>query len=233
MLSLRNVSRAYFTRTSQVDALVSIDLDVRAGEFVAVLGPSGCGKSSLLNIMGLLDSASSGYFSFYGTQVVGLSEPSLAEIRRYYVSFLFQNAKLVDELSVRDNVRMGVQYRGLSETEQFRRADEALEWVGMAHRAQHRADRLSAGQQRLVELARAIARRSTIIFADEPAGNLDQKQADHVMRLLRALNSAGTTVIMSTHSPACSAFADTVVHLLDGACVTPPACRSQQSLLRA
>jgi len=216
MLSLRNLSRTYRTDTVETSALDSIDLDILDGEFVAIMGPSGCGKSTLLNILGLLDSPSSGSYRFGEIEVAGLTESKLADVRKRHIGFIFQSFNLVDELSVRENVELALLYHGIAASERRKRVDAVMDKVGIAHRADHRPSQLSGGQQQRVAVARAVVGNPDLILADEPTGNLDTVHGEEVMRMLQALNREGTTVVMVTHSPAHADYAGRVVTMLDG-----------------
>ncbi len=216
MLQMRNLSRVYRTDTVETTALDAIDLDILKGEFVAIMGPSGCGKSTLLNLIGMLDSPSSGSYMFNGQEVAGLSEASLSETRKENIGFIFQSFNLVDELSVRENVELALLYHNVSATERRRRADEVMDRVGIAHRAKHRPSQLSGGQQQRVAVARALVASPKLILADEPTGNLDTQHGDEVMRMLQALNAEGSTIVMVTHSASHADYASRVVNMLDG-----------------
>jgi len=216
MLSMRQLSRVYRTDTVQTTALDAIDLDIADGEFVAIMGPSGCGKSTLLNLMGMLDSPSSGSYVFNGQEVAGLSEGKLANVRKANIGFIFQSFNLVDELSVRDNVELPLLYHDVASAERRRRVDEVMDKVGIAHRARHRPSQLSGGQQQRVAVARALVAAPKLILADEPTGNLDTQHGEEVMRMLQQLNAEGSTIVMVTHSPAHADYASRIVHMLDG-----------------
>jgi putative ABC transport system ATP-binding protein len=216
MLSLRNLSRVYRTDMVETTALDAINLDIMDGEFVAIMGPSGCGKSTLLNILGLLDSPSSGSYRFGETEVAGLSEAKLSDIRKRHIGFIFQSFNLVDELSVRENVELALLYHGIPASERRKRVDAVMDKVGIGHRADHRPSQLSGGQQQRVAVARAVVGNPDLILADEPTGNLDTQHGEEVMRMLQALNREGTTVVMVTHSPSHADYAGRVVNMLDG-----------------
>jgi len=216
MLEMRALSRVYRTDTIETTALDAIDLDIADGEFVAVMGPSGCGKSTLLNLMGMLDSPSSGSYVFNGTEVAGLSENRLAEFRKANIGFIFQSFNLVDELSVRENVELALLYHDVPAAERKRRTDAVMDRVGIAHRARHRPSQLSGGQQQRVAVARALVAEPKLILADEPTGNLDTNHGEEVMRMLQQLNAEGSTIVMVTHSPAHADYASRVVNMLDG-----------------
>ena len=173
MLSMRELSRVYRTDTVETTALDGIFLDVADGEFVAVMGPSGCGKSTLLNVIGMLDSPTSGSYVFNGTEVAGLSESKLADFRKRNIGFIFQSFNLVDELSVRENIELALLYHNVPAAERRTRVDEVMDKVGIAHRAKHRPSQLSGGQQQRVAVARALVASPKLILADEPTGNLD------------------------------------------------------------
>jgi putative ABC transport system ATP-binding protein len=216
MLQMRNLSRVYRTDTVETTALDSIDLDIVSGEFVAIMGPSGCGKSTLLNLIGMLDSPSSGSYVFNGKEVAGLSEGQLSQTRKENIGFIFQSFNLVDELSVRENVELALLYHNISASERRSRADEVMDRVGIAHRAKHRPSQLSGGQQQRVAVARALVASPKLILADEPTGNLDTQHGEEVMRMLQQLNADGSTIVMVTHSPAHADYATRVVNMLDG-----------------
>ena len=216
MLSMRNLSRVYRTDTVETTALDGIFLDVADGEFVAVMGPSGCGKSTLLNVIGMLDSPTSGSYVFNGTEVAGLSESKLADFRKRNIGFIFQSFNLVDELSVRENIELALLYHNVPSAERRSRVDEVMDKVGIAHRAKHRPSQLSGGQQQRVAVARALVANPNLILADEPTGNLDTAHGEEVMKMLQALNAEGSTIVMVTHSPAHADYAGRVVNMLDG-----------------
>jgi putative ABC transport system ATP-binding protein len=197
-------------------ALDDLSLDVRPGEFLAVMGPSGCGKSTLLNILGLIDSPSSGAYWFMGEDIARCSEEQLTLRRRAGVGFVFQNFNLIDDLNVAENVEIGLIYRRVAAAERRRRVMAALERVDLVHRAKHLPKQLSGGQQQRVAVARALVSDPKVILADEPTGNLDTANGDAVMQMLSGLTKAGTTIVMVTHSEAHANRADRVVHMLDG-----------------
>ena len=216
MLSMRELSRVYRTDTVETTALDGIFLDVADGEFVAIMGPSGCGKSTLLNVIGMLDSPTSGSYVFDGTEVAGLSESKLADFRKRNIGFIFQSFNLVDELSVRENIELALLYHNVPAAERRTRVDEVMDKVGIAHRAKHRPSQLSGGQQQRVAVARALVAAPKLILADEPTGNLDTAHGEEVMKMLQALNAEGSTIVMVTHSPAHADYAGRVVNMLDG-----------------
>jgi putative ABC transport system ATP-binding protein len=216
MIELKQLTKRYRTGDVETTALNSIDVDIDAGEYVAVTGPSGCGKSTLLGILGLLDVPTSGSYRLQGQEIAGKSARELAAIRRGRVGFVFQSFNLVDELTVRDNVQLALRYGEMPAKEQRERVDEVLEQLGLSHRATHHPSQLSGGQQQRVAIARAIAARPALLLADEPTGNLDSAHGQDVMRLLRELNDAGTTLVMVTHSAEHAALASRTIRLLDG-----------------
>jgi len=216
MLSMRELARVYRTDTVETTALDGIFLDVADGEFVAVMGPSGCGKSTLLNVIGMLDSPTSGSYVFNGTEVAGLSESKLADFRKRNIGFIFQSFNLVDELSVRENIELALLYHNVPSAERRTRVDEVMDKVGIAHRAKHRPSQLSGGQQQRVAVARALVANPKLILADEPTGNLDTAHGEEVMKMLQALNAEGSTIVMVTHSPSHADYAGRVVNMLDG-----------------
>lgn len=216
MISISDLSRVFRTQDVETTALNGIDLNVNQGEFVAIMGPSGCGKSTLLSILGMLDSPSSGSFKFDGEEIANRSERYLAELRKSSVGFVFQSFNLIDELTVYENVELPLQYLNISKAERKQRVDNILKRVAIDHRAEHLPQQLSGGQQQRVAVARALVINPKLILADEPTGNLDSKNGDEVMAMLRELNQEGTTVIMVTHSEKEGRYADRLVRLLDG-----------------
>ena len=216
MLTMRDLAKVYRTDTVETAALDGIDLDIADGEFVAIMGPSGCGKSTLLNVIGMLDSPTSGSYVFNGQEVAGLPEGKLADVRKKNIGFIFQSFNLVDELSVRENVELALLYHDVAASERRRRADEVMDKVGIGHRAKHRPSQLSGGQQQRVAVARALVGNPKLILADEPTGNLDTHHGEEVMKMLQALNREGSTIVMVTHSPAHADYAGRVVNMLDG-----------------
>ena len=216
MIELKQLSKRYRTGDVETTALNEIDVEIDAGEYVAITGPSGCGKSTLLGILGLLDIPTSGSYRLQGQEIAGRSARELAAIRRGRVGFVFQSFNLVDELTVRDNVQLALRYGEMPAKAQRERVDEVLERLGLGHRAAHHPSQLSGGQQQRVAIARAIASRPALLLADEPTGNLDSAHGQEVMRLLRELNDAGTTLVMVTHSAEHAALASRTIRLLDG-----------------
>ena len=216
MLKLENISKIYRTTEVETRALAGVSFEVGAGEFLAIMGPSGCGKSTLLNILGLLDSPTSGVYSFFGEDVARASEQHLTRLRRSAVGFVFQSFNLIDDLNVAENVEVALIYRGVSGSERKRRVTEALERVGIAHRSRHLPQQLSGGQQQRVAIARALVSNPKLILADEPTGNLDTANGETVKDLLTGVSQSGTTVIMVTHSLVHAGRAQRTVKLLDG-----------------
>jgi putative ABC transport system ATP-binding protein len=220
MLKLKGVSKVYRTAEVETLALNEIGLEVGAGEFVAVMGPSGCGKSTLLNVLGLLDTPSGGSYSFFGEEVSGRSEAQLTDLRRDRIGFVFQSFNLIDDLTVAENVEVALLYRKVPSAERRRRVAEALENVGMGHRAGHRPQQLSGGQQQRVAVARALVSQPSLILADEPTGNLDTINGEAVMAMLTDAAESGVTIVMVTHSLAHAAAAQRTIKLLDGRVVS-------------
>jgi putative ABC transport system ATP-binding protein len=216
MLRLSGVSKIHTAGEVRTTALDRIDLEIGAGEYVAITGPSGCGKSTLLSVLGLLDVPTSGEYWFEGRNVAGWSEAKLNALRRGKIGFIFQSFNLIEELSVFENVELALEYTGMPAAERRRRVRDMLERLGVAHRAGHRPSQLSGGQQQRVAIARALVAGPAMLLADEPTGNLDTAHGDDVMRLLRTINAEGTTVVMVTHSPAHAAQASRTLRLLDG-----------------
>ncbi len=216
MLKLEHITKIYQTTDVETLALDDVCLAVSRGEFLAIMGPSGCGKSTLLNVLGLVDSPSSGAYWFLGKDVARCSEEELTIHRRAGVGFVFQSFNLIDDLNVEENVEVALIYRPVSGHERRKRVQLALDRVGLAHRAKHMPQQLSGGQQQRVAVARALVSDPKVILADEPTGNLDTANGDAVMELLRSVNASGTTLIMVTHSEAYAARADRVIRMLDG-----------------
>ena len=216
MLKLVSLSRTYRTIEVETVALRKINLDISQGEFVSVMGPSGCGKSTLLNILGLLDGPSEGQFFFLGEDISRASERRLTLLRRVHIGFVFQSFNLIDELTVEENVEVALIYRGVGSADRKRRVASALERVDLPHRARHLPQQLSGGQQQRVAVARALVAEPTLLVADEPTGNLDTANGDAVLQMLSAVSSAGTTVVMVTHSRAHAAHAQRTVNMIDG-----------------
>lgn len=216
MLKLINVSKSYLGGEVRTAALDRINLDIDAGEYVAITGPSGCGKSTLLSMLGLLDTPDAGEYWFDGQNIAGWSEAKLNQLRRGRIGFIFQSFNLIEELSVAENVELALEYMNVPARERRERVDAMLDKLGVAHRAKHRPSQLSGGQQQRVAIARALVARPAMLLADEPTGNLDTAHGDEVMRILRQINADGTTVVMVTHSPAHAAEASRALHLLDG-----------------
>ncbi|ATD08301.1 MULTISPECIES: ABC transporter ATP-binding protein [Pseudoalteromonas] len=216
MIKLTNLNRVFRTQDVETTALNDINLTVNEGEFVAIMGPSGCGKSTLLSILGMLDSPSSGQFEFAGTDIAGYTEKQLSQLRKASIGFVFQSFNLIDELTVFENVELPLQYQNISKSERKQRVEQILKRVAIDHRADHLPQQLSGGQQQRVAVARALVINPKLILADEPTGNLDSKNGEEVMTMLRELNKEGTTVIMVTHSEKEGTYADRLVRLLDG-----------------
>jgi putative ABC transport system ATP-binding protein len=220
MIKLKTLSKVYRTTEVETTALRGISLDILAGEFVAVMGESGCGKSTFLNIVGMLDSPSSGEYWFGDRNIAGYSESQLSELRKNAIGFIFQSFNLIDELNVSENVELALLYhQDVSAGERKQRVREALERMKIAHRARHMPQQLSGGQQQRVAIARAVVARPKLILADEPTGNLDSANGEEVMQLLTQLNEEGTTVVMVTHSHSHAEYARRIVHLSDGSVV--------------
>jgi putative ABC transport system ATP-binding protein len=216
MLKLEHVSKLYRAADVQTAAVDDLSLQVPQGEFLAIMGPSGCGKSTLLNILGLIDSPTTGQYWFMGEDIAKCSEEELTLRRRAGLGFVFQNFNLIDDLSVAENVEVALLYRHVPGAERRRRVAAALDRVGLAHRAKHMPKQLSGGQQQRVAVARALVADPKVILADEPTGNLDSANGDAVMDMLSAVSKSGATIIMVTHSELHASRANRVVHMLDG-----------------
>lgn len=220
MLRLHGVSRKYRTDATETVALASVNIEIEAGEFVAVMGPSGCGKSTLLNIMGLLDTPDTGSYEFMQRDVTRLDEAQLAPLRKRHIGFIFQNFNLIDDLSVEENIELALLYRDIGAKARKCLVAEVMDKVGIAHRARHLPGQLSGGQQQRVAVARAVVGERTLILADEPTGNLDSVHGRQIMEMLRALNEEGVTIVMVTHSAANADYARRTINLFDGQVVT-------------
>jgi putative ABC transport system ATP-binding protein len=216
MLSMQSISKIYRTDVVQTHALREFSLEVKEGEFVAVMGPSGSGKTTFLNIAGLLESFDHGTYMLDGEDVSHLSDDGRSRIRNERIGFIFQSFNLIPDLNVADNVDVPLRYRGFKAAERNKRIQDALETVGLASRMKHLPSQLSGGQQQRVAIARALAGEPRILFADEPTGNLDSLMARQVLDLLEGINSSGTTIVMVTHDPELARRAHRSVHVLDG-----------------
>ena len=216
LLKLDGVTKVFLTDEVETHALSGIHLDIRQGEYVSIAGPSGCGKSTLLSILGLLDTPSGGSYALKGTEVANLSFPERARIRNREIGFIFQSFNLIGDLTVFENVELPLTYRGMPSSERKAFVLEALERVGMGHRSKHLPSQLSGGQQQRVAVARALAGKPAILLADEPTGNLDSRNGEAVMDLLKELHAAGATICMVTHDVRFAQHADRTIHLFDG-----------------
>lgn len=215
-----NLRKIYTTEEVETTALNNVSIDIRQGEFVAIMGPSGCGKSTLLNVLGLLDNPSDGEYFFLDTEVSRHSERQRANLRKNNIGFVFQSFNLIDELTVFENVELPLLYLGVPSADRKRRVDEALESMQIMHRRNHFPQQLSGGQQQRVAVARAVIASPKVILADEPTGNLDSAHGDEVMGILTDLNENGTTIVMVTHSPTYAEYSHRIIHLFDGHVVT-------------
>ncbi|MBO6623064.1 MAG: ABC transporter ATP-binding protein [Balneola sp.] len=220
MIQAKNLKKVYSTEEVETTALNNVNIEIKEGEFVAIMGPSGCGKSTLLNIMGLLDNPSDGEYHFLGHDVSNRTERERAQLRKGNIGFIFQSFNLIDELTVFENVELPLLYLGMSADERKEKAEAALERMSMMHRRNHFPQQLSGGQQQRVAIARAVVANAKLILADEPTGNLDSDHGNEVMKVLAELNEQGTTIVMVTHSPHDADFAMRVIHLFDGHVVT-------------
>ena len=220
MLKVTDLKKSFFTEEIETVALAGVSFEVKEGEFVAIMGPSGCGKSTLLNILGLLDNPTSGEYMLLDNEVGNLRERDRTYFRRGNIGFVFQSFNLIDEMNVSENIELPLIYMGVKPAERKERVKKMLERMDMTHRAKHFPQQLSGGQQQRVAIARALVSNPKLILADEPTGNLDSKNGQEVMNLLRELNSDGTTVIMVTHSQHDASYAQRILCLFDGKLVT-------------
>jgi len=216
LLKLEDIKKVFFTDEVETHALSGIHLEINKGEYVCIAGPSGCGKSTLLSLLGLLDTPTEGKFNLNGKPVENLNFAERARIRNREIGFIFQSFNLIGDLTVFENVELPLTYRGMNAADRKKRATEALERVGMAHRMNHYPSQLSGGQQQRVAVARALGGKPSILLADEPTGNLDSKNGEAVMDLLRELHREGATICMVTHDERFARHADRQIHLFDG-----------------
>ncbi len=222
LIHLESVSKVFLTDEVETHALSGVDLEIREGEYVSVAGPSGCGKSTLLSILGLLDTPTEGVYRLDGEPVENLKARQRARIRNRRIGFIFQAFNLIGDLTVFENVELPLTYRGMAKAERKRRVEEALNRVEMKHRMKHFPSQLSGGQQQRVAVARALGGDPALLLADEPTGNLDSKNGEAVMNLLRDIHGAGATICMVTHDQRFEAYARRVVRLFDGRVVDDP-----------
>ena len=216
MIQMRSICREFQLGDEAVHALRDVDLEVADGEFVALMGPSGSGKSTLLNIVGCLDSPTSGSYTLAGEEVSSLSEGGLAGIRQRRIGFIFQTFHLVPRLSAIGNVELPMIFAGISPSERRKRAHRCIEGVGLSHRTRHRPDQLSGGERQRVAIARAMVMEPGLLLADEPTGNLDTRSGNEIVSTIEEMNRKGLTVLLVTHNPALAGRADRVVRLVDG-----------------
>jgi len=216
LIYLEGVTKVFMTDEVETHALSGIHMQINSGEYVSIAGPSGCGKTTLLSLLGLLDSPTDGTYLLNGKPVQGLNLSERARIRNQEIGFIFQSFNLIGDLTVFENVELPLTYRGMRAAERRERVTNALERVGMAHRAKHLPSQLSGGQQQRVAVARAVGGQPLILLADEPTGNLDSKNGDAVMELMRELHREGATICMVTHDPRFARHADRQIHLFDG-----------------
>ncbi|MBO4663003.1 MAG: ABC transporter ATP-binding protein [Bacteroidaceae bacterium] len=220
MIKLENIKKVFRTDEVETWALRDVNLEVKEGEFVAIMGPSGCGKSTLLNILGLLDTPTEGTFTLNGVDVSTMNENDRTDLRKGVIGFVFQSFNLIDELDVTENIELPLLYMNVSAKERRERVKAVMERVNISHRSKHFPNQLSGGQQQRVAIARAVLPNPKIILADEPTGNLDSKNGEEVMNLLSELHKSGTTIIMVTHSQHDAHYADRIVNLFDGQIVS-------------
>jgi len=233
LITLEGLEKVFFTEEVETHALSNINLSIKTGEFVSIAGPSGCGKTTLLSILGLLDSPTGGKYLLDGTPVENLTASQRAKIRNQAIGFVFQAFNLIGDLTVYENVELPLTYRGMAGSERKERVQAALERVGMAHRMGHYPSQLSGGQQQRVAVARAIVGKPLIVLADEPTGNLDSKNGNAVMDLMKELHDEGATICMVTHDPRYAHVADRSIHLFDGQIVSEDDARKAQELEQA
>ncbi len=216
MITTKHLNKVFRTEDIETTALNDISLQIHEGEFAAVMGPSGCGKSTLLNVLGLLDSPSSGEYFLHNNKVSHLNEQHRSQFRKATIGFVFQSFNLIEELTVFENIELPLIYMNLSVSERKQKTEAAMERMNISHRKNHYPQQLSGGQQQRVAIARAVVHHPKLILADEPTGNLDSFHGEEVMKLLKELNLAGTTIVMVTHSERDAGYANKVIKLLDG-----------------
>ena len=220
MIKTENLQKIFKTEEVETWALHDVTLDIKEGEFVAIMGPSGCGKSTLLNILGLLDNPTSGNYQLNGVEVSKMTESQRTDLRKGVIGFVFQSFNLIDEQNVYENIELPLLYMGIPSSERRRRVEEVMDRMAIGHRSGHFPQQLSGGQQQRVAIARAVVANPKIILADEPTGNLDSKNGREVMDLLTQLNKEGTTIVMVTHSQHDAGFASRTINLFDGSIVS-------------
>jgi putative ABC transport system ATP-binding protein len=216
VIDMQGITKVFYTDEVETHALSEVDVTISRGEYVSISGPSGCGKSTLLSIIGLLDTPTGGKYLLNGRRVEDLTMAERAHVRNREIGFIFQSFNLIGDLTIYENVELPLTYRGMGSAERKERVLQALERVEMAHRAKHLPSQLSGGQQQRVAVARAVAGSPSILLADEPTGNLDSKNGEAVMALLRELHQEGATICMVTHDPRYAQHAERAVHLFDG-----------------
>jgi putative ABC transport system ATP-binding protein len=220
MIKISELEKVYRTEEVETVALNKLSIEVKEGEFVAVMGPSGCGKSTLLNILGMLDDPDAGSFVFNGIEVAHFNERRRADLRKNNIGFVFQSFNLIDELTVFENVELPLIYTGVKSADRKKRVEQVLDKVQIMHRRNHYPQQLSGGQQQRVAVARAVVNHPKLILADEPTGNLDSNNGNDVMQLLTELNEQGTTIVMVTHSEHDARYSHRIIRMLDGQTVT-------------
>jgi putative ABC transport system ATP-binding protein len=220
MIKTENLTKIFRTDEVETTALNKVSLEIKKGEFVAVMGPSGCGKSTLLNIVGLLDNPSDGDYYFIDKEVSKFTERQRARLRKENIGFVFQNFNLIDELTVFENIELPLIYLGMQSNARKTRVEEVMEQMQIGHRKKHFPLQLSGGQQQRVAVARAVVAKPKLILADEPTGNLDSSHGEEVMNLIESLNQNGTTVVIVTHSQRDAEYAQRIVQLFDGQIIT-------------
>jgi len=216
VIDMNGITKVFYTDEVETHALAEVDLTIARGEYVSISGPSGCGKSTLLSILGLLDTPTGGKYLLNGRRVEDLTMAERAHVRNREIGFIFQSFNLIGDLSIYENVELPLTYRGMGSAERKERVLAALDRVEMSHRAKHLPSQLSGGQQQRVAVARAVAGSPSILLADEPTGNLDSKNGEAVMNLMRELHQEGATICMVTHDPRYAQHAERAVHLFDG-----------------
>lgn len=216
MIKTEKLQKVFRTEEVETWALKDVSIEIKQGEFVAIMGPSGCGKSTLLNIFGLLDNPTAGKYILNEKDVSNFSESKLTDARKGLIGFVFQSFNLIDELTVFENIELPLLYMKLSSSERKKRVNETMDRMGITHREKHFPQQLSGGQQQRVAIARAVVANPKLILADEPTGNLDSKNGEEVMNLLTELNNSGTTIVMVTHSQHDADYAARIIRLFDG-----------------